>query len=200
MKSKGDRQSLQRQITPTPGSALSVPLSPDAPCFVPPPKPVGELELGGRARADSGEVVQGLKQALQQESESHSGQRLSYLDGSTQRKVAWVLDKKTVLTEGSQDEVISPTFRFNTSQDPQAKVDPERPDLAQLSPPMQLKLLRKGADGSASGSVSVMVQCPQGARMKYSLFLNGHGSGTKVLMGTKFWVDFPRQVAGTGWP
>jgi hypothetical protein len=67
-----------------------------------------------------------------------------------------------------------------------------------VGPPMQLTVYPHGHPMSPSACVAVMLECGQGARMKFKVFAGSQKSGPKVLMGNRFHVDFARSsVFGT---
>jgi len=101
-------------------------------------------------------------------------------DDENRRKITWTCD----IAAG---HLTSPSFRLSVAD----AADPE-PNLPPTSQPFQLQLIPEGKD--ASGAPSVVVICTQGARMKFTVGLNGHLSPKKVLLGAKFWVDFPKTL------
>ncbi|KAF4733294.1 hypothetical protein FOZ62_026255 [Perkinsus olseni] len=96
------------------------------------------------------------------------------------RKVSWnlgaVRDQLKTIAPG--EGLVSATFRL--------PLDDFTP-----GPPMKFKFFPFGISGkSAPGCVAVELDCPQGARMKFRISIGDLSSGTKVLMGNAFYVDF----------
>ncbi|KAF4661012.1 hypothetical protein FOL47_006872 [Perkinsus chesapeaki] len=96
------------------------------------------------------------------------------------RKVSWnlgaVRDQLKTIAPG--EGLVSATFRL--------PLDDFTP-----GPPMKFKFFPFGISGkSAPGCVAVELDCPQGARMKFRISIGGVCSGTKVLMGNAYYVDF----------
>jgi len=118
--------------------------------------------------ANKDETAVGLAQELIQEAEEHKRGGLSV----TTKKASWTLQKDT--TGG--EPVESPVFRLKSTN-------------GQTSAPMQLIFYPQSVQDHA-GYVTVQLSCQQGVRMKFNLSYGQQNSSSKVLMGTKYSMDF----------
>ncbi|CAE8622214.1 unnamed protein product [Polarella glacialis] len=65
---------------------------------------------------------------------------------------------------------------------------------------LQLGFFPAGADLTGEGNCAVSVLCQEKTKLKFEVFLNGRGSGTKVMLGQKFSCDFRRPTSGVSSP
>lgn len=97
---------------------------------------------------------------------------------ATQTTVEWKVGavKEQLLACGKTQGVQSPSFAF--------KLD------GVSGPDMNLMFYPFGHTMSPAGCVAVSLECAAGARMKFKLHCGAQKSGSKVLMGNRFHVDF----------